>query len=221
MRTDHVSAKFARANSAAGFHALLLIVTALLAACAANKDLIQAQHVQTPGSLIEETYRIGVDDNLQVKVWRNPELSVAVPVRPDGMISVPLIGDVRAGGMTPEEVAKVIRDKLATYIRDPNVTVIVTGLSSHEFLSRIRVTGAVRAPKSMPYRRGMTVLDAILEAGGVNDFAAPNRTKLYRRYKDKPRTISIELGDILNEGKLATNVLLLPGDVITVPERLF
>jgi len=198
-----------------------LLVPVLLTACAGSPDLISAQQAAPPGSLIEETYRIGVDDGLQISVWRNPDLSVTVPVRPDGMISVPLIGDVRAGGMTPEQVARVVKDKLAAYIRDPNVTVIVTSLRSHEFLSRIRITGAVRTPKSMPYRRGMTVVDAILEAGGVNDFAAPNRTKLYRRVKDKAQVIDIELGDILNKGQLGTNVYLLPGDVLTVPERIF
>jgi polysaccharide export outer membrane protein len=221
MRINYVSKDFTCKGVGIILRALILIASAVLAACAANQDLIKAQHVDQPGALLEETYRIGIDDSLQINVWRNAELSVSVPVRPDGMISVPLIGDVRAGGMTPEQVAKSIREKLAAYIRDPNVTVIVTGLSSHEFLSRIRVTGAVRTPKSMPFRRGMTVLDAILEAGGVNDFAAPNRTKLYRRDKEKTRVIDIELGDILNEGKLRTNVLMLPGDIVTVPERIF
>lgn len=170
----------------------------------------------------EETYRIGADDRLQISVWRNPDLSVTVPVRPDGMISVPLIGDVRVGGKTSEQVAKEIRDKLTTYIRDPNVTVILTDLRSHEFLSRIRVTGAVRTPRTMSFRQGMTVLDAVLEAGGVNDFASPNRAKLYRKTADgKIEVIDINLGDILNKGKLKTNERLIPGDVITVPERIF
>ena len=220
MRTD-CKEDFGRREMGMILRFLFLTAFALLTACAADQELIRAQHVEQPGALMEGTYRIDVDDQLQVNVWRNAELSVAVPVRPDGMISVPLIGDVRAGGMTPEEVAKVIRQKLAAYIRDPNVTVIVTGLRSHEFLSRIRVTGAVRTPKSMPFRRGMTVLDAVLEAGGLNDFASPNGTKLYRRDKEVTRVVDIELGDILNKGKLGTNVLLLPGDVITVPERIF
>lgn len=167
------------------------------------------------------TYKIGVDDGLQITVWRNPDLSTTVPVRPDGKISVPLVGDVQAGGLTPEEVAAHIKQKLAYYIRDPNVTVIVANLRSHEFLSRIRVTGAVRTPISMQYRAGMTVLDAVLEAGGVNDFAAPNRTKLYRKGKTKTEVFDIELGDILYKGKLETNYELKAGDIITVPERLF
>ena len=169
----------------------------------------------------EEEYRIGADDRLQITIWRNPELSVTVPVRPDGKISVPLIGDVVAGGNTPEQVAATIKQKLTAFIREPNVAVLVTELRSHEFISRVRVTGAVRTPRSMPYRQGMTVLDAVLEAGGPNEFAAPNRAKLYRKAKDKTDVIDIDLGDILNKGKLRTNINLRPGDVVTVPERLF
>jgi polysaccharide export outer membrane protein len=169
----------------------------------------------------EEDYRIGADDRLQITVWRNPELSVTVPVRPDGKISVPLIGDVLAGGNTPEQVAASIKQKLTAFIREPNVAVLVVELRSHEFISRVRVTGAVRTPRSMPYRQGMTVLDAVLEAGGPNEFAAPNRAKLYRKGKDKTDVIGVELGDILNKGKLRTNITLRPGDVVTVPERLF
>lgn len=172
-------------------------------------------------SSIEGDYRIGVDDRVQITVWRNPELSVTAPVRPDGKISVPIIGDVEAGGRTPSEVAELIKKRLAEYIRDPNVAVILTELRSHEFLSRVRVTGAVRAPRSMPHRQGMTVLDAVLEAGGINDFASPNRTRLYRKVKDKTEMFDIELGDILKKGQLQSNYQLRPGDVITVPERLF
>ena len=172
-------------------------------------------------SYVEGDYRIGVDDRLQITVWRNPELSLTVPVRPDGKISVPLIGDVQAGGNTPSQVAAIIKDKLTSFIREPNVAVILTELRSHEFLSRVRVTGAVRTPRSMPYRQGMTVLDAVLEAGGVNDFASPNRSKLYRKSKTKTEIIDIDLGDILTKGKLDTNYDLKPGDVVTIPERLF
>lgn len=170
---------------------------------------------------IDGIYRIGVDDMVQISVWRNPELSVTVPVRPDGRISVPLIGDVQAGGLTPMEVGNTVKEKLSAYIRDPNVAVILTQLRSHEFLSRVRVVGAVRNPRSITHRQGMTVLDAILEAGGVNDFAAPDRTKLHRKINAKPQVIGIKLGNILTQGTLETNLELQPGDVITVPERLF
>ena len=167
----------------------------------------------------ENLYRIGVDDQLQVAVWRNPELSVSVPVRPDGRISVPLVGDVLAGGRTPEEVARDIEGQLAAYVRDPKVAVILTELRSHEFLSRVRVTGAVRTPISIPYRQGMTVLDAVLQAGGVSEFAAANRTRLYRREGGDSHAVYVRLGAILGSGDLETNLEVRPGDVITVPER--
>lgn len=203
---------------------LIAIIPALLVSgcasdvyIAADSDILKKHNA--PETISE--YRIGVDDNIQVNVWKNPDLSVTVPVRPDGKISMPLIGDVKAAGHTPEEVSNIIRNQLKNYIRDPNVTIMVTGLASHEYLTRLRVTGAVTNPSSLNYRQGMTVLDAILAAGGVNDFAAPNRTKLYRKIENKTRVISIYLGDILYKGHLETNIELRPGDIITVPERLF
>jgi polysaccharide export outer membrane protein len=169
----------------------------------------------------EGDYRIGVDDTISINVWRNPELSIDVPVRPDGKVSMPLVGDVQAGGLTPAEVAKSIENKLRTYIRDPRVAVIVTDLVSHEYLSRVRVTGAVATPTSLPYRQGMTVLDVILEAGGVTEFASENKTKLYRKVDGKTEIFKIRLKDILRKGKLETNMPLEPGDVVTVPESVF
>jgi polysaccharide biosynthesis/export protein len=199
-----------------------LCLSLILASCATTgatpanappMDAVQTQAV--------DAYRIGVDDQVQVAVWRNPELGITVPVRPDGMISVPLIGDVLAGGRTPPEVAKDIQDKLAAYVRDPQVAVILTELRSHEYLSRVRVTGAVRQPVSVPYRPGMTVLDAVLAAGGLTEFAAPDRSELHRRTGDGARTFEVKLDRILNRGDLATNYPVAPGDVITVPERTF
>jgi polysaccharide export outer membrane protein len=202
---------------------LLAGLVFLASGCASAPDTAEGKDKAANqfASYVEGDYRIGVDDRLQITVWRNPELTVTVPVRPDGKISVPLIGDVQAGGNAPSQVAAIIKDKLSAFIREPNVAVILIELRSHEFLSRVRVTGAVRTPRSMPYRQGMTVLDAVLEAGGVNDFASPNRTKLYRKERTKTEVIDIDLNDILTKGKLVTNVELRPGDVVTVPERLF
>lgn len=169
-----------------------------------------------------DKYLIGVDDLVQIAVWRNPDLSITVPVRPDGMISMPLIGDILAGGLTAEQVAANIKKKLSLYIRTPQVAVILTELRSHEYISRIRVTGSVRTPLSLPFRQGMTVLDAVLAAGGIDEFASPNRTKIYRKGKgESPEVIKVRLGKILSSGKLETNYKLVPGDVITVPERWF
>ncbi|MFK5950005.1 MAG: polysaccharide biosynthesis/export family protein [Methylococcales bacterium] len=183
----------------------------------ANSDILKGSN----SSKTVAVYLIGVDDTVDINVWRNPELSVTVPVRPDGKISLPLVGDVHAAGLTPEHVATVIQDKLQKFVRDPNVTIILTGLESNLYLTRIRVTGAVNTPLSTNYRQGMTVLDAVLEAGSINDFASPNSTKLYRKIKGRVAVISIYLGDILYKGKLETNIELRPGDILTVPERLF
>jgi len=189
-----------------------------LAACATTGDSPTLPPAQT-GAAVDD-YLIGVDDIVQVTVWRNPELGITVPVRPDGKISVPLVGDVTAGGRTPEQVAADIQDKLATYVRDPQVAVILTDLRSHEYLSRVRVTGAVRTPVSIPYRQGMTVLDAVLAAGGVTEFAAPDRSDLYRKSETgATKSYAVRLDRILNKGDLATNYKVAPGDVITIPER--
>ncbi|MGF1642333.1 MAG: XrtA/PEP-CTERM system exopolysaccharide export protein [Thiotrichales bacterium] len=168
-----------------------------------------------------EEYKIGVDDVVDVNVWKNPDLSVKVPVRPDGNISVPLIGDVLVGGKTPSDVSEIITQKLSAFLREPQVTVILSELRSHEFLSRVRITGAVAKPVSIPYRQGMTVLDAILEAGGVSKFASSDSTKLYRKDGTSSRVLDVSLNQILKQGDLRTNYALEPGDVITVPERAF
>lgn len=192
----------------------------LLAACVTPTGSQQAPKIN-PQSQAVTAYRIGVDDEVRVSVWQNPGLDVSVPVRPDGRISVPLVGDVEAGGRTPEEVAGEIQEKLKTYVRDPQVTVIVTQLRSHEYLSRVRVTGAVRQPVSVPYRQGMTVLDAVLAAGGTNEFAASDRTELYRKEGEATHAYAVRLDRILKDGELSTNYPVQPGDVITVPERSF
>ncbi|TAL71402.1 MAG: sugar ABC transporter substrate-binding protein [Rhodanobacter sp.] len=192
----------------------------VLAGCASVRPSTQAPPITRTTGVAQ--YNIGVDDQLQVSVWNNPELGVSVPVRPDGKITVPLIGDVQAGGETPEQVAATIKDKLKAYVRDPQVAVILTQLRSHEYLARVRVTGAVRNPVSLPYRPGMTVLDVVLAAGGVTEFAAPDRTELYRQTgQASNQAYAVRLGTILNDGNLKTNYPLQPGDVITVPQRSF
>ena len=192
----------------------------LLAACTTMPASNEAPPVTAHPEAVTN-YHIGVDDQLQVTVWQNPELSVSVPVRPDGKITVPLIGDVEAGGQTPTQVSNEIQDKLKAYVRDPQVAVIVTQLRSHEYLTRVSVTGAVQHPVSAPYHQGMTVLDAILAAGGVNVYAAADDTVLSRKVGDGTKAYRVRLDKILQSGDLATNYPLQPGDVITVPTRSF
>lgn len=201
--------------------AITLVAAVLLTACATGGSTSPPPKPDA-GNQAVESYLIGVDDQLQVTVWHNPDLSVSVPVRPDGKITVPLVGDVPAGGRTTEQVSAEIQQKLGQYIRDPQVAVILTALRSHEYLSRVRVTGAVRSPISIPYRQGMTVLDAVLAAGGTTEFAAPDRTELYRRNEGgSTQSYAVRLEKILQQGDLANNYPVQPGDVITVPQRAF
>jgi len=173
-------------------------------------------------SELDETYIIGIDDKVSVSVWRNNDLSLTVPVRPDGRISTPLVGDIVAAGKTPMQLAQDIQQALTQYIREPHVSVILVGLASHEYLSRVRITGAVRTPMSLPHRKGMTVLDLVLAAGGPNDFAAANRTVLYRVDDEgNAERIKIKLDNLLRKGDIESNLPLLPGDIVTIPESLF
>ncbi len=166
-------------------------------------------------------YKIGVGDTLNVKVWKNGELSVSVPVRPDGNISVPLVGDIKAEGASAEVLAAGITKKLESFIRSPQVTVIVTNPSSSTYMRRVRLTGAVASPTSIPYQKGMTVMDIVLLAGGVTPFADSDDTKLYRKTSDGVKIFPVYLKDILEKGDTQSNYNLMPGDIITVPERLF
>lgn len=200
--------------------AVFLAFLFVLAGCAGTTEPPARTGLANTQSMAVDQYHIGVDDVLQINVWQNEELSVTVPVRPDGRISMPLLGDVQAGGLTPQQVSANIQRGLSQYIRDPHVVVMLKELNSHQFLSRVRVTGAVKDPMSLPFRPGMSVLDAVLEAGGLTDFAAANRTKLYRRTAEDTKNIDVYLEDILQEGDLSTNYALEPGDVIAVPERI-
>jgi polysaccharide export outer membrane protein len=158
---------------------------------------------------------------VDVNVWGNEQLSVQVPVRPDGRITIPLLGDVEVAGKTAEEVAAIITEGLKKDIRSPSVTVTMASLQSKEYLRRVRVTGAVANPVSLNYRQGMTVLDAILEAGGLGEFASGNKAVLIRRHNDKTVSVPLRLEDMLVRGVVKGNHVLIPGDIITVPERFF
>lgn len=170
--------------------------------------------------LLDE-YRIGVGDSLRVSVWRNPDLSTQVVVLPDGKISVPLVGDVSAVGETTESLAERVTEGLNTYVRDPEVTVSVLNAVSSEYLQRVRITGAVNNPLSLEFRRGLTILDIVLLAGGLTPFANANKSLLYREEDNELKVYPVRLQDILTKGKLETNYKVLPSDIITVPEKGF
>jgi len=199
-----------------------LLLPTLLVACAGNGGYLAPEDrppTNTPGA--EPQYRLGDGDVVSVNVWKNDDLSVRVPVRPDGYISVPLVGDVLAGGKTPSEIARDTEVKLQQFIRTPRVSIIVEELNSAEFQNRVRVVGGVAQPRSMSHRNGMTVLDLVLEAGGLNEFASAESAKLYRTVDGVPQVYPVYLDSILKSGVLDTNYTLAPGDVISVPERRF
>jgi polysaccharide biosynthesis/export protein len=165
-------------------------------------------------------YIIGPGDTIQVFVWRNPELSVSVPVRPDGKVSTPLVEDMVAVGKSPSQLARAIEERLSEYIRSPQVNIIVTNPQSS--FSKVTVIGQVGTPGPIAYREGMTVLDAILAAGGLAEFAAGNRTKLVRKDESgKSTERRVRAADLVKEGKLKENIALRPGDLLIVPESYF
>ncbi len=165
-------------------------------------------------------YLIGPGDSLNVFVWRQPELSANVPVRPDGQISTPLVEDMVAVGKTPSQLARDIENVLSEYIRSPEVTIIVEQFVG-TFSSQIRVLGQAVNPGTVPYRDRMTLLDAMLEVGGLTEFAAGNRAKLVREVDGKNKETRVRLDNLLNKGDLEENHTLQPGDIIVIPEAVF
>jgi polysaccharide export outer membrane protein len=203
---------------------LSLFAVVIVSGCAGNSPssddkIQQALALDTVNSVDE--YILGATDVVRVSVWRNADLNISVPVRPDGKISIPLIGDVQATGRTPEDLASDIESELSSYIREPQVSIVVTSMGSHQFIDRVRVTGAVNSPISVPHSAGMTVLDMFLSAGGGNPFAAANNAMLYRPLNGEVVAIPVRLDDILTEGDIATNYPMRPGDILAVPERSF
>jgi len=172
-----------------------------------------------PPSAVAADYIIGPGDTIQVFVWRNPELTTTVPVRPDGKVSTPLVEDMVAVGKTPSVLARDIEKVLAEYVRTPQVNVIVTQPAS--VFSQVKIIGSVARPQALAYREGMTVLDAILAVGGLTDFAAGNRARIVRTVDGKHQEIRIKLNGLVNNGDMKQNQALKPGDVLIVPESRF
>lgn len=182
----------------------------------------QVQQAPAASGIPEEAasqYIIGPGDALQVFVWRNPELTTTVPVRPDGKISTPLVEDMVAVGKTPSQLARDIEKVLAEYVRSPQVNIIVTQPVST--FSQVKIIGQVAKPQALPFREGMRVLDAVLAAGGLTPFAAGNRAKVIRQENGQSTEIKVKLADVVNKGAMRSNIALRPGDVLVVPESLF
>lgn len=168
----------------------------------------------------QSEYRIGPGDELNVYVWNHPELTVVVPVRPDGNISTPLVEDMKAAGKTPTELARDIEKVLSEYVRSPTVNVIVRAFVG-TFSDQIRVIGQATNPQALPYRQGMTLLDVVIAVGGLREFAAGNRAKVLRRVDGKQTEIPVKLDDLINDGDIRQNIPMMPGDVLIIPESRF
>lgn len=198
-----------------------LVALAAIALSACSGVEVAKEAPTPPSGMTVKEYHIGVSDVLQVSVWRNPDLSISVPVRPDGKISVPLVGDIVAAGKTSEELSKAVAEGIGSFVRNPEVTVIVTAPNSADYLQRVRVTGAVNKPQSLSYQQGMSVLDVILQSGGVSTYGVANGALLYRQTEEGLKVYPVYVEDILEKGKLDTNYELAPSDILTIPERVF
>lgn len=171
-------------------------------------------------SLPSAEYRIGPGDSLNIFVWRNPELTVTVPVRPDGRLSIPLVEDVVAIGKTPTALAREFEKRLAKYVKEPLVTVIAEGFVG-PIPDQIRVIGEAAQPRALPYRADMTVLDAMIAVGGLTRYAAGNDSVIVRTVNGEQTTYSVHLSSLIRDGDVASNVALEPGDILIIPQRLF
>jgi polysaccharide biosynthesis/export protein len=172
-----------------------------------------------PAKPADNDYIIGPGDSLEVFVWRNPELSVKVPVRPDGKISTPLVENMVAVGKTPPQLARDMEKVLGEYVREPKVNIILTTATSA--FSQVKVVGQVMHPQAVPYREGMTVLDVILAVGGLSPYASGNRARIVRVENGQQTTIHVKLADLVNSGDVRANLPLKPGDVLVVPQSMF
>ncbi len=198
---------------------LSLFAALILAGCATGPDLPPAPTAAPAERAIPE-YVISAGDTLNISVWEQPQMSATVPVRPDGKITTPLVEDMSATGKTPTQLARDLEASLASFIRDPRVTVIVSSIAAAE-TQQIRVIGQAMSPSAVVYRDGMTVLDVMIAVGGLTDFAAGNRAVLVRTIDGQRREFNLRLNDLVNRGDMAADVPVLPGDVIVIPESRF
>lgn len=197
--------------------AVFSLCIVLMTACTSSPELPSAS---APAPTPESSYTIGPGDQLNVFVWGNEDLSVLVPVRPDGKITTPLVEDVEASGKTPTQLARDIEQRLARYVKNPIVTVTVSSFvgSSNE---QIRVIGQAAQPRSIPFRVNMTVLDVIIAVGGLTEFAAGNRATIVRGPRGKQQSFRVRLEDLLENGDISANVVMQPGDILIIPESWF
>jgi polysaccharide export outer membrane protein len=198
---------------------LVALMIAVVGVAACQSTAVQAPPAAAAAGTQFE-YRIGQGDQLNIFVWRNPDLSVSgVPVRPDGKVSTPLVQEIVAAGKTPKELASEIEAGLSNYIKEPLVTVTVMQFQGAvgDF---VRVAGQVTTPQTLAYRRDMTVLDLVIAAGGMTEFAAGNRSTLVRNVGGKQQAYRVRLADLVEDGDISANMPMQPGDILIVPETM-
>lgn len=198
---------------------VLICLTASLFGCASPGNIKQVAKLPTTKAT-GYNYIIGPGDTLRIFVWRNPDVSTTVVVRPDGKISVPLVEDLEVAGKTPSQVAHAVTKVLAKYIREPQVTVMVSGFQGM-YDTQVRVVGQAAHPQAVPYRTGMTALDLMIAVGGLTDFADGNDAKLVRKVGGKEEEMTVRLDDLLKDGDISANVKVAPGDILIIPEAWF
>jgi len=186
-----------------------------LAGCAGSISLLQPE---APAAQVD--YRIGAGDVVNINVWRNPEVSLSVPVRPDGRITTPLVEDLQAAGKTSTQLARDIEKALEKYIQQPLVTVIVTSFVG-PYDQQVRVIGQAARPQALAYRQGMSLMDVLIAVGGITDFAAGNKANIIRTVDGERRALPVRLQDLLRNGDISANVTILPGDILVIPEGWF
>jgi polysaccharide export outer membrane protein len=190
---------------------------ALLAGCSTAPS-----HPPAPATLpasTDYTYVVGPGDSLNIIVWRNPELTMSVPVRPDGKVSAPLVEELSVEGKTTAQIAREVEKVLGKYVRDPIVTVLVTGFQG-PYSEQIRVVGEAARPQFLPYKVKMTLLDVMISVGGLTDFAAGNKATIQRTAEGN-KLYSVRIQDLLKRGDLSANVEMRPGDILIIPQSLF
>lgn len=201
--------------AAAGTKKLVIAAaTVVLAACATSYPPAPSEAASS-----DYNYKIGPGDNLNIVVWRNPELSMSVPVRPDGKISSPLIDDLNAMNKDPSSLARDIEKELGKFIRDPVVTVIVTNFIG-PYSEQIRVVGEAAKPQTLPYKQNMTVLDVMIVVGGITEFANGNSARILRASENNAQ-YTVRLRDLVKRGDLSANVDMKPGDILVIPQSWF
>jgi polysaccharide export outer membrane protein len=174
----------------------------------------------TKSSASDWTYLVGPGDSVNVFVWRNPEVSGSFPVRPDGKMTMNLVEDLSASGKTPTQLARDIEVALAKYIQEPIVTVIAAG-GVGPFDQQIRVIGEAAKPQALNYREKMSLVDLMIQVGGLTDFAAGDKAYILRTTGDKQQRLGVRLESLLKDGDISANVDVRPGDVLVIPESLF